>query len=332
MILGILLFSIAGIAFLATKYSASFNKFSGKSAVYERPLEQLAAAAAIATVDTDNDGLKDWEESLWKSNPKEADSDRDGTNDGDEVALRRNPTKAGPEDKLDPKNVDASGKAIPENLSETDKIAREFFARYLQASNGGKRELSIEEQEQLVLEITSRANTPIKETYYFVTDIVRVSDSKAAKEKYASELLKILVADKTIFEFKDLIIIRDAFSLEAGVERETLLKELDPFLAQYQTSIATLRKIQVPESAVASHLTLLNGYKIVLESEKKFKEFNTEPISSLDALKGYRLGSNQMTAALIQLKILLEGEGIPFPISVQESTGKESEVTPADFM
>ncbi len=50
--------------------------------------------------DSDNDGLKDWEEALWKTDPQNQDSDGDGTPDGKEVAEGRNPAVPGPDDSL----------------------------------------------------------------------------------------------------------------------------------------------------------------------------------------------------------------------------------------
>ena len=46
-------------------------------------------------IDSDHDGLRDWEEVLWKTDSKIADTDGDGTNDGDEVKAGRNPLIAG---------------------------------------------------------------------------------------------------------------------------------------------------------------------------------------------------------------------------------------------
>jgi len=50
--------------------------------------------------DSDNDGLKDWEEALWKTDPQNPDTDGDGTPDGKEVAEGRNPAIPGPDDYL----------------------------------------------------------------------------------------------------------------------------------------------------------------------------------------------------------------------------------------
>jgi hypothetical protein len=37
----------------------------------------------IIELDADQDGLKDWEEVLWQTDPSKADTDGDKTNDGD---------------------------------------------------------------------------------------------------------------------------------------------------------------------------------------------------------------------------------------------------------
>ncbi len=50
--------------------------------------------------DTDRDGLKDFEETLWKTDPANPDTDGDGSTDGEEVQNDRNPLKKGPNDRL----------------------------------------------------------------------------------------------------------------------------------------------------------------------------------------------------------------------------------------
>lgn len=50
--------------------------------------------------DPDNDGLMNWEEELYKTNPQNPDTDRDGTPDNEELKLGRDPSKAGPHDTI----------------------------------------------------------------------------------------------------------------------------------------------------------------------------------------------------------------------------------------
>ena len=50
--------------------------------------------------DSDNDGLRDWEEELYRTNPFNPDTDGDGYSDGQEVDLGRNPLVKAPGDEL----------------------------------------------------------------------------------------------------------------------------------------------------------------------------------------------------------------------------------------
>ncbi len=50
--------------------------------------------------DFDLDGLKDWEEKIYNTNPINPDTDKDGYLDGEEVAAGYDPTKPAPNDKL----------------------------------------------------------------------------------------------------------------------------------------------------------------------------------------------------------------------------------------
>src|SRR3989344_8258983 len=91
---------LAGLVGVALIYPEERTvKYSNPSAELETgTLENIIAITG--DIDTDSDGLKDWEEALFKSDPNNKDTDGDGTEDDEEVKLGRNPTLAGPNDKL----------------------------------------------------------------------------------------------------------------------------------------------------------------------------------------------------------------------------------------
>ncbi|MEX2052408.1 MAG: hypothetical protein WD991_01775, partial [Candidatus Paceibacterota bacterium] len=67
--------------------------------------------------DTDGDGISDWEESLWGTDPTKKDTDLNGVSDGDEIAeLKRQAGMTGGENESQ------------SDLSQTDKFSRELFA------------------------------------------------------------------------------------------------------------------------------------------------------------------------------------------------------------
>src|SRR3989338_8922620 len=101
-VVGILAF-IGGLFYLRTGRS---EITVGKVA----PAEAKKAAEVLLR-DQDEDGLKDWEEELWKTDALKADSDGDGTSDGEEGKEGRDPTKPAPDDKLDSETIEK--KTVP---------------------------------------------------------------------------------------------------------------------------------------------------------------------------------------------------------------------------
>jgi len=87
-------------------------------------LEQLAQNFNMENVidDYDYDGLADWEEEIYKTNPINPDTDGDGYLDGEEVASGFDPTKKAPNDKLQDEASQQIGEGLarpaPGNLSQ----------------------------------------------------------------------------------------------------------------------------------------------------------------------------------------------------------------------
>src|SRR3989338_10627373 len=51
--------------------------------------KKLITLQGVIELDTDSDGLLDWEESLCGTDPKNADTNGDGVSDGDEISSRK---------------------------------------------------------------------------------------------------------------------------------------------------------------------------------------------------------------------------------------------------
>ena len=101
--------------------------------------------------DSDGDGLLDWEESLWGTDPLKYDTDGDGTSDKDEINQNRDPLVPGPNDE----NIDLQDKLLSKiqerNLDEdglTNKVANSFASTYFNSRSGG--ELTTDQKNNLV--------------------------------------------------------------------------------------------------------------------------------------------------------------------------------------
>ena len=112
----------------------------------------------MAEIDSDNDGLKNWEESLWKTGANNPDSDGDGTVDGVEVRSNRDPRIKGPNDALEPDKGNTG-------LTPTEILAEETFTQYIKAQQSGQK-LTEEEAGEIINELVrDRKNSISIKTY-----------------------------------------------------------------------------------------------------------------------------------------------------------------------
>ena len=134
-----------------------FSDYKNKQAEYVAYKEKSPLVVAMDQTsqldkDSDGDGLKDWEELLWKTDSNKADTDGDGTNDNEEITLNRNPLKAGPNDKIsDKEDLVAQEKAVSDSKQNTltAAYARKFLTEYMTLKQQ-KGELTDEDKQNLV--------------------------------------------------------------------------------------------------------------------------------------------------------------------------------------
>lgn len=79
----------------------------------ESRADEIKTKLATLSQDSDNDGLKDWEEPLYKTDAQNQDTDGDGTNDGEEIKQNRDPLKKGADDKITELRKTASAETEP---------------------------------------------------------------------------------------------------------------------------------------------------------------------------------------------------------------------------
>ena len=116
------------------------------------------ASSSAMDIDSDNDGLPDWKEALYGTNPHNPDTDGDGTPDGMEVAENRDPLKANtapkgqqPNDMLDPALI-AKDQAMTqqyESLNATQKMAEDLMSNII-ASQPASGEIDQDTQDSIV--------------------------------------------------------------------------------------------------------------------------------------------------------------------------------------
>lgn len=179
-------------------------------------------------VDTDGDGLPDWQEGLYGTDPKKSDTDGDGTLDGEEIRLNRDPLKANiakndqePNDKIDPKLLASDQKIINDyqNLSLTAKISRDLISNII---------------------ASQPTNSPMSQN---------TIDSIA--EKALENIANITFSSTT--QQSDLNII--------PINQETLNKDITKFISIYFTQTESFRKIMGDDLRIINNTSISFDFK-----------------------------------------------------------------------
>jgi len=268
-----------------------------------------------AGADQDNDGLKDWEETLWKTDSRNADSDGDGTLDGEEVNQNRNPAVKGPNDTLNSQKNQAG--ETEENwrndptLSETDRLAREFFARYwtLKQTTGV---ISDEDRAALIREFLDSGfggNAEKPPSLLSLSDLPVAADgSGAALKKFGNEMGSLILKNSPKEKGGELVIFQRAVS-SGNIE---ILKELDPVIAGYRAVVSGAKDIAVPETARESTLAILNSMSRITGALQSVKLAFSDPLRALIGLSEYQKALNSMSQPLMELKSLFLKNAVSF--------------------
>lgn len=229
--------------------------------------------------DNDNDGLKNWEEDLWRTDKNNSDTDGDGTNDGQEVKDNRNPLKPGPEDTMEIKFFAPS--VSTENLSETEKISRRFFAEYLTLKQSGG--LTEEKKSELINSFLSGIGTSADYKTYKISDIKISGDNSVEAIKKYGDNMEIILSNFDGFTKNELDIINEA--LDADFPEK--LDELVEYANAYGKSAGELLKIECPYHYSQYHIDLINNFMATEYAVLEMKKIFEDPLLAMAGLKFY---------------------------------------------
>jgi len=245
--------------------------------------------------DTDGDGLKDWEEVLWKTDPEKADTDGDGTNDFAEIQENRDPTIKGPADVLQ-KSID----------SQTKDLSKNLFGYYL-------------EQRKAVGDVTTEASAKIvseaiKNSYKTVTYITHTQkdltiskdNSLSAYKKYGVDLANAMSG----FSVKEneLGIVIKALS----TKDETDLYPLDALLTNYRSALSKIVSVNVPSNLSGKHLAFVNSTSKVIIDIQGMRGLFEDSVLALSSLTTYGQNFLQFQKSLKEISSELKKKGVEY--------------------
>ncbi len=290
---------------------AEYRNREVKKVVYSAPITATTPTADalspdLQLKDTDNDGLKDWEEVLLGTDPDVADTDKDGTSDGKEVAANRNPLIKGPKDTI--AATSAVANATNQKLSQTDKIARDFFAKYMELKQLG---LSTDKtsQQQLVGQVLRSGIVLETPKTYTLKDILTISDnSPASVKQYGNELGAIFKKYVLTKSRNETVIAKDSLDNDDP----EILKELDPIIASYRNILNAILKVKAPQTLTSTHLGMVNGMSSLLFVSESLRKIDKDALSGIQGTNTYLAATQGLARTFDELKGYFKSLGITY--------------------
>ena len=237
------------------------------------PQISVGSEVGDTNIDTDEDGLLDWEESLWGTDPLKYDTDDDGTSDQNEINTNRDPLVAGPDDKvidIEDKIISRISKSLDKD-GITNKVANSFADTYFNARSGG--ELTVEQKNNLINQVSQTAIEEIKINPIYQLTSINTFDSTKDGEKLIKYTDTYLANQVDILN----LIIKNYQNIDYATLGNNIIAKS-----------SSLISIETPKQIAKIHLELSNNYYQLGLVVKGFTKEDEDPLYTMLSLRTYQ--------------------------------------------
>lgn len=257
-------------------------------------LSVIADKTSQYDADTDSDGLKDWEEALWKTDINKIDTDGDGTNDNEEIANGRDPLKAGPDDKAsDKEDLVAQEKAIADSRQNTMTAiyARKFMSEYLTLKTE-KGELTEDDKQNLVVKTMNDIKPPEVVDKYKISDLSILETTEESIKNYALGMKAVFIDIKMPKkdEIEVFSVLLKSIKEEDFKKVEVSTNALKQYVSLNNRILEAILPPSIPENLSKLHLEIVNGFNNLALAVEDMADAENDPIK---AMIGQRLYTEQ---------------------------------------
>lgn len=294
-----------GLGFLGVAGYFLFFRDTSSNIYDKNSYSDLPPEVAQAIIaDSDNDGLKDWEEILWKTKIDNNDSDGDGYSDGEESKLGYDPT--------DPlSNINTGKKAVKTPNSPFVPIEDDpNNLTQLLAKGMNNQVASVADFDEDILSdpMASMDENTAQNILGFTNSLkIRVSEKelKTSQDNSTSAIQNYMDAiDKAIPETPYSAMSED--DILAQAVQTNNFKKIDEFIDYYQTSITNMLNITIPSNFLKTHKRQTELMMATQEVYKNIKEVNADPLKTILALEENLKIREEMNGLIKEFVILVQ--------------------------
>ena len=269
--------------------------------------------ASDSEADPDNDGLKNWEEKIHKTDARNPDTDGDGYLDGEEVASGYDPTIPAPGDAL--AGTDANQpRPLPQNLTNyLAQILTQKISSGEIAPAEGDRPLADSDDPNMPVnqEIISEALYQVGQNakQYFV--LRAIPDNEIiidATTLGKDSRLRYIVAIGSAMKYEN--------ASRLGIQEVVMMKQtvdtgdtgnIEIFINDYKETINALKAVKTPAELADLHKEQISIFELILQIMESVKNFRSDPAKAMAAVEIYPQAIDMLQAWDEELATKLSG-------------------------
>ncbi|HQU07748.1 MAG: hypothetical protein B7X04_02650 [Parcubacteria group bacterium 21-54-25] len=284
--------------------------------------DTTALLQAVATRDSNGDGLPDWEKVLYgiPINATTTDYFHLGMTDGEAVARGLIVPKAvvnipTPPAATSSETLAALGLPSPSPSGTlTSAFAKNFFLLYLTAkqANGGAA-LSQTQEEAVAQQALTQLSQAVSAVPNFKSaqDLTVSGSGPSALKTFANAVGTIFLKNTSTATTSELTYLKEA--LNSSGDDTYALTQIASISKTYQDVAAGLAALPVPQELASADLALINATERIGEITSDFTNVDTDPLTTMIALQQYPQAVLDFSHALLSIHTTYVDAGITFP-------------------
>ncbi len=233
----------------------------------------------IESLDTDGDGVKDWEENLQ----------------GKIFETIQTPSTTADV-------VSAEPYTPPTTF--TGKFSEAFFKDYLQGKIGSA---ETSDPTKLVGNAVEAIEKNTLSKRHTRLELTIIPSTDEALREYGNTIPKI-IATHSVKTENAAVILNEALA----TNNPGLLEKIGPILTMYTKTTSDLLATPVPDSLVNEHIALMNAYEATVTNIGAMQVAFTDPLYALARIKGYEEDGKVLASSFKAIEAVLSARGISY--------------------
>lgn len=234
--------------------------------------------------DSDSDGLKDWEEQIYNTDPHNPDTDGDGTKDGEEITQGRDPLKPGPDDLLSKTTPSSPSNTSDETPNLTQKISQIFGQQYIvNFVQNPDQEQNLDAIAEQMAQAALQSDI-LNPHYITINNVVLLhSDNLDDIKNYLYTFDHTLGnAFKPVGDLNTVILLNKM--AEEGIWDFTQINQI---IDAYSRFIVSVKDMPIPEEFAPLHFDYINTTIKEQAALKKITKIETDPVLALIGMREF---------------------------------------------